>query len=267
MVADDAQHRLAVLVVAGEGAELAGHLGRGGVGDAGHQRGDGGGDGAALGAIVGDARGHQAGRRYWRSRGRACGTRRRARRSGATGTAPSSPRFRARWSTAARHARSDVDVEAARPPSRNCIRFSEARLHAVSSRNMYSEHGLEARIGPDAGQVCQSLMVVWNWMPGSADSQAASPIVSHSSRALQRLGDLAGDAAGQVPVAVVLDRAQEVVGDAHRVVGVLAGDGEIGLRIPVGVVDREVDVGVALPGELDDAQDVVLRDLRLAWRP
>ena len=53
------------------------------------------------------------------------------------------------------------------------MRFSEARLHAVSSRNMYSEHGLEARIGPDAGQVCQSLMVVWYWTPGSAEAQAA----------------------------------------------------------------------------------------------
>jgi hypothetical protein len=38
---------------------------------------------------------------------------------------------------------------------------------------MYSEHGFDARIGPDSGQVCQSLMVVWNWMPGSAQAQAA----------------------------------------------------------------------------------------------
>ena len=36
-------------------------------------------------------------------------------------------------------------------------------MHAVSSRNMYSEHGFEARIGPDLGQVCQSLMVVSYW--------------------------------------------------------------------------------------------------------
>ena len=43
--------------------------------------------------------------------------------------------------------------------SRNCSRFSEARLQAVSSRNMYSEHGFDARISPEAGQVCQSLMV------------------------------------------------------------------------------------------------------------
>jgi ribonucleoside-diphosphate reductase alpha chain len=42
------------------------------------------------------------------------------------------------------------------------IRFNEARLQAVLSRNMYSEHGLEARISPLSGQVCQSLIVVWN---------------------------------------------------------------------------------------------------------
>src|SRR6202012_5922883 len=68
-------------------------------------------------------------------------------------------------------------------PRRNCIRLSEARLQAVSSRNMYSLHGLEARISPPAGQVCQSLMLVWNWMPGSAQDQAAREIFSHNSRA------------------------------------------------------------------------------------
>jgi hypothetical protein len=64
------------------------------------------------------------------------------------------------------------------------MRFSEARLQAVSSRNMYSEQGLEERISPPAGQVCHSLTVEWNWMPGSAQCQAASAIFSHSPRAL-----------------------------------------------------------------------------------
>src|SRR5690242_12144719 len=73
------------------------------------------------------------------------------------------------------------------PAFRNVIRLSEARLQAVSSRNMYSEHGFEARIGPDFGQVCQSLMVVWNWMPGSAEAQAAWPIWSHRLRAFSVL--------------------------------------------------------------------------------
>ena len=49
---------------------------------------------------------------------------------------------------------------------------------------MYSEQGLEARIGPSAGQVCQALMVSWNCTPGSAQAQAARPIFSQRSRAL-----------------------------------------------------------------------------------
>src|SRR5438270_562783 len=57
--------------------------------------------------------------------------------------------------------------------ARNVKRFSDARLHAVSSKNMYSEHGFDARMSPPFGQVCQSLIVVWNWMPGSAEAQAA----------------------------------------------------------------------------------------------
>src|SRR4051812_6120867 len=67
--------------------------------------------------------------------------------------------------------------------SRNASRFIDARLHAVSSRNMYSEQGLDARISPEAGQVCQSFTVVWYCRPGSAQAQAAWPIFSQSSRA------------------------------------------------------------------------------------
>ena len=43
---------------------------------------------------------------------------------------------------------------------RNLVRLSEAKLQAVSSRNMYSEQGLEAFISPPSGHVCQSLIVV-----------------------------------------------------------------------------------------------------------
>ena len=38
---------------------------------------------------------------------------------------------------------------------RNFIRLIEARLQAESSTCMYSEHGFEALIRPDSGQVCQ----------------------------------------------------------------------------------------------------------------
>src|SRR5258705_1808900 len=76
--------------------------------------------------------------------------------------------------------------------SRNASRFIEARLQAVSSRNMYSEHGFDAMIGPEAGHVCQSLMVVWNCRPGSADAQAAWPIFSQRCRAFTVLAILPG---------------------------------------------------------------------------
>ena len=48
---------------------------------------------------------------------------------------------------------------------------------------MYSEQGFDPRICPSAGQVCQALTVSWNWMPGSAQAQAAWPTCAQSSRA------------------------------------------------------------------------------------
>src|SRR5947209_435104 len=63
------------------------------------------------------------------------------------------------------------------------MRFKDARLHAVSSKNEYSEHGLVALMRPSSGQVCHSLNVVSNWTPGSAQLHAANAIWSHRSRA------------------------------------------------------------------------------------
>src|SRR5205085_2353253 len=56
-------------------------------------------------------------------------------------------------------------------------------LQAVSSRNMYSEHGFDALMRAVFGQVCQSLMVVSYCMPGSPHCQAASAIFRMRSRA------------------------------------------------------------------------------------
>src|SRR3712207_9326886 len=56
---------------------------------------------------------------------------------------------------------------------RNFMRFSDARLHELLSRLMYSEHGLDALMRPVSGLVCQSLIVSSYWMPGAAHSQAA----------------------------------------------------------------------------------------------
>src|ERR671911_2290400 len=63
---------------------------------------------------------------------------------------------------------------------RNFSRFREARLQLELSRCMYSEHGLDAEMRPDSGQVCQSLIVPSYWIPGSAHSQAALAIPRNS---------------------------------------------------------------------------------------
>src|SRR4051812_6812860 len=66
---------------------------------------------------------------------------------------------------------------------RNFMRFSDARLQAESSTCMYSEHGFDALMRPDAGDVCHWLIVVSYWTPGSAQRHAASAMSRMSSRA------------------------------------------------------------------------------------
>src|SRR5215510_9760258 len=61
--------------------------------------------------------------------------------------------------------------------SANFMRFSDARLHAESSRNMYSEHGFDALMRAVLMHGCQSLIVVSYCMPGSPQIQAASDIL------------------------------------------------------------------------------------------
>ncbi len=69
---------------------------------------------------------------------------------------------------------------------RNFIRFSEARLQAESSRNMYSEQGFDALMRSVALEVCQRLIVVSNCMPGSPHWCVASAISRSSLRAFLR---------------------------------------------------------------------------------
>src|SRR5258708_29511098 len=63
------------------------------------------------------------------------------------------------------------------------IRFSDARLQAVSSRNIYSEHGLEALMRAVVLQVCQRFTVVSYCMPGSPQCHVDSEILYIRSRA------------------------------------------------------------------------------------
>src|SRR5882757_1130352 len=64
------------------------------------------------------------------------------------------------------------------------MRLSEARLHAESSIDMYSEHGFDALMRPVFGSVCHELIVVSYCTPGSAQRHAASEISCSSLRAL-----------------------------------------------------------------------------------
>src|ERR1700680_4775567 len=67
---------------------------------------------------------------------------------------------------------------------RYVIRLSDARLQAVSSRNMYSEQGFEALMRAVLLQVYQRFTVVSYCMPGSPQRHADSAMRCSSSRAL-----------------------------------------------------------------------------------
>src|SRR3954454_12557455 len=66
---------------------------------------------------------------------------------------------------------------------RNFMRLIDARLQAESSTCMYSEHGFDALMRPEFGDVCHWLIVVSYWTPGSAQRHAASAMSRMSSRA------------------------------------------------------------------------------------
>src|SRR4029078_8445507 len=69
-------------------------------------------------------------------------------------------------------------------PPTNRIRLIDARLHAESSRNMYSEHRLLALMRSVLRHVCHSFTVVSNCMPGSPQTHVPSAMRRIISRAL-----------------------------------------------------------------------------------
>ena len=64
------------------------------------------------------------------------------------------------------------------------MRLIDDRLHAESSRNMYSEHGFDALMRDVFEHGCHSLTVVSNCMPGSPQMYVPSAISRIRSRAL-----------------------------------------------------------------------------------
>src|SRR5215510_13031164 len=81
-----------------------------------------------------------------------------------------------------RHAALNDGTSNSPSSSTNFIRFSDARLQAESSRNMYSEHGLLALMRSVFGHVCHSLTVVSNCIPGSPQTCVPSAIIRIRSR-------------------------------------------------------------------------------------
>src|ERR1700754_1054341 len=81
------------------------------------------------------------------------------------------------------HACSNASTSSSPSSRRNFIRFSDARLHAESSIDMYSEHGFDALMRPEFGSVCHELIVVSYCTPGSAQRQAASEMSCSTLRA------------------------------------------------------------------------------------
>ena len=85
-------------------------------------------------------------------------------------------------------------------------------------------------------EVCQRLTVVSYCMPGSPQCQVASEILRSSSRALEGLHRTAVLHRAGGEVAVAQHGVHEVVGDAHRVVGVLEEDGRVGVAVGTAAV-------------------------------
>ncbi|CCC97391.1 protein of unknown function [Azospirillum baldaniorum] len=262
VVADDPQHVVAVLLIGREGAQLLRHLGGGGVGDAGHHRRDGGAVGAAFRRVVRQAGGHQQAAEVGEAQAQ------RAELVGQLGDL---------LGRELRHQHGDfqhhgpqaagvlerLDVEG---PVLQTERHQVQRGEVAG--RVVEEHVLRARVrGVDAPRGRAGVPVVDRGVElhariGTGPGGVADlvPQVAGADRAMDR----AVGAADQLPLVVVQDGLDEVVGDAHRVVGILAGHRQVGVRVPIGVVGLELDAGEALAGELDHALDVVLRHLRLA---
>ena len=264
VVADHAQHVAGVLLVAGEGAEFGRHLRRGLVGNAGHDGGQRAAERAAFLAVIGQAHGHQEAADVGEAEAQ------RAELVGELGD---------RLRRELRHQHRDFEHDGPEPAEvlvgldvealGRCVCVERQQVGGGEvARRVVQEHVFRARIGgADVAGRLAGVPVVH----GGVEVQAGigrgpggvADLLPEIAR-LQRLGDLLGGAADQVPVAVGLDGAEEIVLQRDRVVGVLAGDREVGFRIPVGVVDVEGDVLVALLGELDHPLDVVVGHERAA---
>ena len=261
VVAHHPEHGVAVVVERGKGAALAGHLRRGCVGGARHERADGAAKRPARLAVVGEPERHEKPAEIGEpqpQRAVLIG----AERDLARGELRHHHRDLEHDGPQLDRVLEALDVEAAvLAPEGDQVERGEV------ARRVVEEHVLGAGIRRVDAPPCRA---------GVPGVDGAVELDAGVGRSPGRLRDLVPEPAGvdglrhlaigaadQVPGAAGLDLPQEGVGHADRVVGVLARDGEIGLGLPVGVVDAEVDLGEALLGPADRAVDAGLGHQRL----
>jgi hypothetical protein len=260
MIPDHPQHGFAILLMARKGAELAGHLGRGCVGNPRQDRGDGARDRAPLARVVGNTSRHQE--------------------SADIGIAQPERTVVIRQQRdflrrELRHHHRDFQHDGPQP-DRMLERMHVEALGAVFAvfaerhqvqrgeiaRRIVQEHVFRARIGgADFAARRAGVPIVDRGVELDAGIGAGPRGVRDLLPQLARfqaLVKLLVLAPGQFPVGIVGNRIQESVGHANRVVRVLARDRQVGFRIPIGVVDPEFDAVVTLLGEGDHALDVIV---------
>ena len=244
VVADDPQHVVGVALVAGEGAQLTGHLGAGGVGIAREDGRQGRAPLGALDAVVGDAHAHEHGAQV--------GV---AQAQGAEVVAE----LRDGLAGELGHEHADFEHHGPEADGVAVTRQVEAAV--------LGEEGAEVQGGQVAGRVIQEhVLGAGVARVDGAVFGAGVPVVDGGVEldagigagpggavhllpevlGAELLRGLAVDAALQLPVAVHLQGAHEGIGHAHRVVGVHAAHGEVALTVPGGVVALEVADEVAL---------------------
>ena len=263
VVADDAQHGSCVLLVTRESPALGSDLSRGRVGNTGHQRGQTATDRAAFVGVVAVAHGHEQranvgeaqtkGAVLVRQLGDFLGRELRHENGGLQRQGPEATSVLVAF-----------DVQRASLLARE--------LHQVQGREVTSrvveEHVLGTRVGRvDAAGLRTGVplvdgAVVLQTRISTGPGRKGN-LIPEVSR-LYGLKRLARRPCSQIPGLAALNLAEELVGHADGVVGVLTRYRQVSVAVPVGVVGRDFDLGETLPRHFDHAVDVVVWHLNTA---
>ena len=262
VVADHAEHVVLVALVGAERALLGGPLSAGGERGEVHDRADGTAEGIGLRRVVGEAALHRQGAEV------------------GVAEAEGAVEVRALRDLAARElSHQDRDLEHDRPqpagvPEQDVIEVVAAiERHQVHrgqvAGRVVQEDVLGARVRGDdlavgrAGVPLVRRVVELDPRVGAEPGRLADLIpqvtgaqdLAGGGRAALGLGLGQLGAVVERPLGVLLHRVHERVGDADRVVRVLAGDGQVRLALPVGVVLVDLEFLDTLLGEVERALD------------